>query len=112
MTENKTKEETVIELDVFICADRKIDEEDVVAKIMGSLADQIGINIIISPLSQTIERKAQQYADQQTARYRELLTEIDRALYVGEDLKEEDILGFYMRVVQTIKDEIKEALSQ
>ena len=45
-------------------------------------------------------------------RYKDLLQEIDKSLYIGEDLKDGEILSWYMEVIKTIKEEIQTALNK
>jgi soluble P-type ATPase len=59
------------------------------------------------------------YKDQEVAKEREkakklveLLHEIDKSLYIGDDLNDIDILKWYLDVICTIKDEIKQSLTE
>lgn len=45
--------------------------------------------------------------DREIERLKEMLFDIDKSLYIGEDLMEEDILKWYLDIVQTIKEEIQ-----
>ena len=45
-------------------------------------------------------------------KYRNLLEEINKSLYVGEDLKDNDVLNWYMGVVRVIKEEITKVLNE
>jgi len=41
----------------------------------------------------------------------ELLKEVDKSLYIGDDLNDIDILHWYINVITVIKDEIKQTLN-
>jgi len=42
----------------------------------------------------------------------ELLKEVDKSLYIGDDLNDIDILHWYINVITVIKDEIKQTLNE
>ncbi len=46
-----------------------------------------------------------------TKELREALEEIEKSLYIGDDLNDKEILHFYVEVVKTIKKEIHKALN-
>ena len=61
----------------------------------------------------------EEYAKQEVAKEREkakklmeLLHEIDKSLYIGDDLNDIVILKWYLDVIGTIKDEIKKSLTE
>lgn len=51
-------------------------------------------------------------AQQEIERLKGLVDEIDKALYIGEDLEDKDVLDFYIQVAKTIKETIAEFKQQ
>ena len=49
--------------------------------------------------------------EQERKELRETLGEIEKSLYIGDDLNDKEILHFYVEVVKTIKKEIHKALN-
>lgn len=73
--------------------------------------NEVNRNKAIQLATEAVAAEREKY-EKEIREMREILHEIDKSLYIGPDLQEEDVLKWYIDVVSVIKDQIKEQLQQ